>query len=271
MKYDLSAACACVTGRVRKNNEDNFLFDGRLLEEENRGLPAPLTAVCKKAEDAVFFGVFDGMGGEADGQVASHLAAWEMKRMLEQRQPGDDPIDLLRETVDKMNREVGSRAEAEFTRMGTTAVIGCFFDRSVIVCNVGDSRAFLVHRKKLSQVSTDHTDAAFMISQGITNRKPRLTQYVGMHEEDGAPVASFYETPAVRGDSLLLCSDGVTDMVPESEIERIINTFSAPKAAVEALIDAAIRSGGRDNATAILVRIGLRESHSFFGFKREIV
>ena len=259
MKYDLSAACACVIGRIRKNNEDNFLFDGRLLEEENGGLPAPLTAFYSKTEDAVFFGVFDGMGGEADGQVASHMAAQEMKRMLEQRQPGDDPVELLRKAVDKMNREVGSRAEAEFTRMGTTAVIGCFTGRRVIICNVGDSRAFLAHRKKLRQVSTDHTDAAFLLSQGITKRKPRLTQYVGLYEEDGDPVAAFYETAARRGDSLLLCSDGITDMVPEPEILRIVNTFRAPEQAVQALIDTAMQNGGRDNATALLVRIAPRQ------------
>ena len=267
MKYDISAACGCEIGRVRKNNEDNFLFDGKLLKEENGGQPAPLTAFYSKTEDTVFFCVFDGMGGEADGQVASHMAAQEMKRMLDQRKQGSDPVDFLRDAVDQMNKKVGSRAEAELTRMGTTAVIGCFTGRRLIVCNVGDSRAFLVHRNKLRQVSTDHTDEAFLISQGITKRKPRLTQYVGLYEEDGDPVASFYETTVSKGDTLLLCSDGITDMVPEQEILRIINTFRTPVQAVQTLIETAMQNGGRDNATALLARIGPQEKRSIFGNK----
>ena len=253
MKFAFLAVCHCVTGRVRTNNEDNFYFDKTILPEDNDGLPAPVQTVFKNTDGPVFFGVFDGMGGEADGQVASHLAAQTFQKLCAKWRSGYRAVPFLNQIAQRMNRAVRERAVKGQCHMGTTAILGCFIGRSVFVFNIGDSRAFRFRRGRLRQISTDHTDAAFLHKQKIKNRKPRLTQFIGMYEEDGTPEGAMYRGLVFPGDRFLFCTDGITDMVPPDEIEEILNTYTDGYDAAKELVDAAMENGGRDNATAILI------------------
>lgn len=255
MKNKLKAACACTTGHIRQNNEDNFCFDQRILPQENNGLEQTISACSLPLESSVAFGVFDGMGGEADGQVASYLSASTFRNLYETQGNVLTARKLLKQAVFQMNDCVRKKAESSFSRMGSTAVIFYFCEDLVYVCNVGDSRAFRFRDNTLVQLSKDHTDAEFLASRGITNRKPRLNQYIGMSTEDGIPEPYIAKGHILPGDQYLLCSDGLTDMLSNAEITAILKDSQDATNAVNSLISAAMEHGGRDNTTAIVIQV----------------
>ena len=130
-----------------------------------------------------------------------------------------------------------------------------FHAGQVWICNLGDSRGYLLRGGKLLQISQDHTDAAFMQENGITGRKPYLTQYLGIDPDEmmiEPYIKSYY---LQEGDTFLICSDGVTDMVEEQEICRILAHNEDVGDCVDLLIQAALDGGGKDNITAIVVRM----------------
>lgn len=255
MKYQLSAACSCVTGRIRQNNEDNFCFDQRILPQENNGLEQSLTASFLPFESSVALGIFDGMGGEEDGQVASYLAASTFRNLYEAQSNVLSVRKFLEQAAIQMNDSVYKKAEISFNRMGSTAVIFYFYKDYVYACNVGDSRAFRFRDNALIQLSKDHTDVAFLASRGITNRKPHLNKYIGMSTEDGIPMPYIVKGHILPGDQYLLCSDGLTDMLNNVEIAAILKDSQNASDAVNSLISAAMEHGGRDNTTVIVIRV----------------
>lgn len=249
MDYRIEAACGSSIGKVRGNNEDNFLFDGTYLPQENGGQLPPLQMYGSFAGD-VCMAVFDGMGGGDYGEVASYKAAMRLKELLHQSVAPD-----LRDTVDQLNLAVwNARMEIGSRQMGSTMAAVCLQEQQVVFCNVGDSRIFIMREDRLIQVSQDHTDEAYMKAKQITGRRPRLTQYLGM--DPGQVRLDPYLTKGVpeAGDLILICSDGLTDMLSLEEIRNILTAGGTAGACVEELITKALEKGGKDNVTVIVCR-----------------
>lgn len=254
MKNTIEAACRSEIGKIRMNNEDNFFFDGSILPENNNGTSVTLSKRFSDVSQACF-GIFDGMGGEADGQVASHLAANAFLRDYQQNVAGG----LLSESffdraVLHMNNQVSMAAARNHTRMGTTAVLMGFCDDTVYISNVGDSKAFRFRAGKLTQISVDHVESAPPYLTGRQS-KPRLTQYIGIPSTDIRIEPYIARSVFQAEDTYLLCSDGLTDMVSSAEIQLILSENSNATNCVERLLEQTMKNGGRDNTTVIVARI----------------
>lgn len=254
MNFRIEAACASHMGLVRGNNEDNFFFDGYVMPPDNRGQNTPLHLFGENQQD-VYMAVFDGMGGGDFGEVASHTAASSFRQLLPlpRRQ---DVRQQLQSAAEDMNRAVWeTRKQISARQMGTTMAAVCFRGWKAYFSNVGDSRIFVLRENHLVQVSRDHTDEAYMKAHNITGRKPRLTQYLGMDPLEVLVEPYVAGGIPEEGDVILICSDGLTDMVSDEQIEEILISGGTAGASVQALINEALKNGGKDNITVIVCRI----------------
>ena len=241
MTWLLRSACCCSRGKIRARNEDNFFFDGENLPEENSGLEKTLVLTGPLWKDRVL-AVFDGMGGERFGHTAAYTAAEAMKSLKD-----EDPEQIIQQ----LNLRVFHKAQSLFTsRMGCTAAMLFFRKGCLTVCNLGDSRIFRLRDGVLEQLSQDHTDEALLRQRGIS-AKPRLTQHLGIDPEELYLVPYVAEQALRFADRYLICSDGLTDMVPTEQIGALLQKGSAATAA-QALTQAALDGGGRDNITVIV-------------------
>lgn len=251
-RYRLSAAGRCDIGKVRSNNEDNLYFGGQILPQEHQRTGQSLMETVWTVPQAVY-GVFDGMGGEENGEVASFLAAQALKQAyIKQKLSG---TALLEHAVQEMNAQVAAEADKVHGRVGTTSVMLAFQEDQLICCNVGDSRAYRLRNGVLSQLSTDHNDAEFLRRQGVTHRRPRLTQYIGLNPQELRICPSWFRDNVAAGDKYLLCSDGLTDMLSDDEIGALLQESGTPEESVELLVHEALKQGGCDNTTVIVVTV----------------
>lgn len=255
MQYQLSAACLCNIGKVRGNNEDNFYFDGRTLPLNHTSLEKTLLQTMP-TDPFSAFGVFDGMGGEQNGEAASFAAAEMFKEKCRWlREYVAAPQEFLASAFTAMNDAVAAEARKVSGRVGTTGVALCFSNNEVYCGNVGDSRAYRFHKSALFQLSTDHNDAKFLREHGVVGRKPRLTQYIGLEPEEVLIEPSYASVKLQAGDRYLLCSDGLTDMLDNLSICSILKNSATVEQGAEMLMEAALEHGGRDNITIILVEV----------------
>jgi PPM family protein phosphatase len=224
------------TGRQRNANEDSFF------------VRAPI------------FVVADGMGGAQAGEVASKAAADAFDVDL----PDGPPEQILRETILTANRKIHELARADPSRagMGTTltAAIVDAVSEEVAIGHVGDSRAYRLRAGKLEQLTRDHSLVEEMRRKGqITDAQAEdhpqrsiITRALGPEPEVEPDLQTV---PAVAGDVFLICSDGLTTMLGEEQIAKLLAGASSMSAAVRALVDEANRAGGRDNITALAFRL----------------
>ena len=252
MGFAIEAACGCDKGKIRRNNEDNFYFDGKCLELENNGLknPAYLDTHVKRG---LCFAVFDGMGGENYGEIAAFAAAQQMQQT--ERSLGDFLIPekkYLNRLSVSINEAVLQAKRVQCTdRMGTTMVALYFSGRYAYVCNVGDSRAYRLRDGEFLQISEDHIEHR----PGRENRKAPLTQHLGIDPEDMLIEPYIAKGELKKGDTYLLCSDGLTDMLNNLEISCLLHDYPNVDECASRLIQAALEKGGRDNITVIVCRI----------------
>ena len=252
MDFWIEAACSSSVGKVRRNNEDNFLFDGTCLPQDNRGQLPPLN-LYGAFEGDKYMAVFDGMGGMDYGEVASATAAESIKQLT---QNGNfQPEDLENACLQASRAVRDAQTALGSHNVGTTPAMLCFHNDQVHAVNVGDSRIFGLRGDRLVQISVDHTDEAYMKAKGIVGRKPRLTQYLGM--DPGQVRLEPYLTKGVvqAGDVYLVCSDGLTDMLDNDTIRQLLTVSGTASACVENLIGAALEKGGHDNVTVIVCRV----------------
>lgn len=250
--WELKAACGCAIGYRRNNNEDNFFFLGNNLPQNNNGLDQVLIGKAL-LDRQVCFAVFDGMGGEAYGEEAAWIAAKVLKDGVDQSE--GRPVNL--ETIcQEANREICARARERSVGLeGTTAAIMAFYGQKACVVNLGDSKVFLLRSGELRQLSVDHTDQALLLVQGVTSRKPRLTQHLGIEPEEMVLQPAVSRMPIRPKDRFLLCTDGLTDMVETEEIRNILGAQESVETVVGQLIGRALENGGRDNVTAICCQV----------------
>lgn len=254
----LKIAASSHPGKVRVKNEDNLYFLGHHLPEQNAGLePVSSTAKLNKP---VLLGVFDGMGGYAAGEKASCLMAKLVSEACAAAPRDMVPRAFMLALCEKANLGVCRLMyDNDGTRMGTTASMLCLGKKTYTLCNIGDSPIFLLRSGVLTEISMEHTERS--IYESITGKKAdpkrkfRLTQNIGMFPDEIAIEPYCAEGKLQKGDVFLLCSDGITDMVERDEITQILVCRTDPQKAVEELTRRALENGGKDNATAICLRV----------------
>ena len=271
-----SAAVYVDKGKRRKNNEDNFYFNGQYLNPENRELSQNYSA--KITDPQIMMGVFDGMGGEEFGEEASYIVAdtvWKYHQKGRERDtlPSDREVQAI---VKEANDRINEKIEAEgANHIGTTFSLLSVQNDVAKLYNVGDSKAFLFRDGKLKQISTDDTTVARLIRNGVITEEEakthpdrhKITQYVGMFtDEYNMTVHNSGEIQVSEGDVFLLSSDGLTDMVEDSAIAEILSTIKNPDAAAKALLQKALDNGGKDNVTVLVVKAstGAKEKKNLY-------
>lgn len=240
-------AAASDVGRVRKVNEDSY-FVSDIIDEN-------VVAV-----------VADGMGGHKGGKVASSTVAECIQSAAYENDFFSRSVvelkEIIRETVARANEEVYNRSNSEeaLCGMGTTLVM-CVASQDRTVCaNIGDSRMYLLSDSILTQITKDHSLVQNLIDKGqITNQEALIhpnrnviTKAVGT---DKCVEPDFFECNAKKGDFLILCSDGLTNMVSEDDIYYIVKHTSSPDEACSKLVEMANNAGGSDNITVIIIRL----------------
>ncbi|MDP8930045.1 MAG: protein phosphatase 2C domain-containing protein [Actinomycetota bacterium] len=216
-------------GLVRRRNEDSLLVD-----EQQR-----------------VFAVADGLGGHPAGHLASRLAVDTIASTLTGKplQEMDDVGSVLSETLQAAHQAVLEGAEADPSRrgMGTTAVLAHMSrnERELWIGHVGDSRAYLMRSGELRQVTTDHTSGGWLGGRTIS-------QALGTWG-DVSPEVIHHELQP--GDRILLCTDGLTDMVHAPQIARLLGADEHAERLCDQLVDEAIAEGGRDNVTVVVVTV----------------
>ena len=252
-------------GLVRENNEDHYIVVRRARMRELLLSNIPVGALKSTVEAAYVMTVADGMGGEVFGELASRLAvttAWEIapREIAWMQNPGPQSLEQMKEKAEAFTQLMHQAFQERVRRfpdsagMGTTLTIAYIVGQEVFIAHAGDSRAYLVRGAEISQLTKDHTLAEAYASAGysredVTCVKNILTNFLSDAKEVRLDVDHVL---LEDGDSLLLCSDGLSDLVPKESIAAAINASATPQAACDALITLALARGGKDNITAVI-------------------
>lgn len=233
----LSSAAGTHVGLIRPQNEDSYLCEH------------PLYAVA------------DGLGGHAAGEVASALV---VERLTELTFGDDVSLDAaqqeLAEAVRDANRRIHRSAaeDPQHAGMGTTVTAAVAVGATLCFAHVGDSRGYLLRGGELSQITEDHTPVQRAVRAGVISAE-EAQHHPSRHvlaQAVGLDVDVEIDTPRVdlqAGDRIVLCTDGMTDPIPDTDIPGIIGDADGPDAVVDALITAALQRGGPDNVTIVVI------------------
>jgi protein phosphatase len=236
------------TGRVRPQNEDAFM---------------------SRAEEGLFV-VCDGMGGAPAGEVASEMAIQAIARELKDQTDGDElesspflpHTQRLVDAVRQSNEFIYGEAQRDPRQagMGTTIVGAWICEQIAGVAHVGDSRAYLWHNDRLEPLTRDHSLMEAHIEAGLADEGQSLPVeqqniLVRVLGREPAVDVDVTEVPVKSGDYVLLCSDGLTRMVAESELADAIRTYQDPQQICDHLIATANKNGGADNITVVVVEV----------------
>lgn len=244
MSYKVNYYCASKIGNCRKTNQDNFICDKVYLDCYNEGTQNNICGSFSSKKRSVF-GVFDGMGGEEQGEMAAYIAAKRMHDFVFDKDTEKGFVEYSRLT----NSEICSYVKQNsLSSMGTTSAILLFSKDRIHLCNIGDSKIFRFTDRSLQQISYDH------ISVSAYGTKPPLSQNLGIPENELiiSPYISSCDYQA--NDIYLICSDGLTDMVPVADIEKTLKNTTDDHA-IDELLQKALNNGGRDNITLILLYV----------------
>jgi PPM family protein phosphatase len=241
----ISWGAATHVGKIRQANEDTFLVEPQLA----------------------LFVVSDGMGGHRGGEIASKIVVEDLPVMIE---TGLDKLkvgcpraikSLLSGSITEQNRQLWleGTSESGYKDMGATLVTVLLRNKRCYVANLGDSRAYLFRKGRLSQLTRDHSVVSDLIMEGLIgpeeaknhDARGEITSYIGMEEEPYPFVRSFL---LKKNDRLLLCSDGLTDMVDDEDITEILKEQPDSEMACKELVKAANSAGGHDNITVVVVK-----------------
>lgn len=252
-------------GLVRKNNEDHYAIVRRTRTRELllTNLPSPRPAPTE--ERVYVLTVADGMGGEVFGELASRLAltaAWEIAPRESAWLQNTGPLSLeqMREKAIAFSTLLHQAFQEQVRRfpetagMGTTLTTAYVVGEQAFIGHVGDSRAYLLHGSEISRLTEDHTLAEEMRSRGhsrkeVSHLKNILTNYLSETKEVQFDVD---QVALSDGDCLLLCTDGLNDLVPDETIAATITSAKNPQAACDALVALALERGGKDNITVVI-------------------
>ena len=244
-------------GRVRKNNEDNLCVNQITLPEGLENRPFAIDGIV---DMPAVFAVCDGMGGEEHGEIASRIAVntlalhYESFCHVAENQIANEVASYVKKTHDAICESVGRDV-----RTGTTLALSIITSRGIFCFNLGDSRIYAIRKRRLQKVTHNHTWITEQQAKGIQlsmddiriNRH-KLTRCIGTGKSQNPE-----EYNLIGGKCrFLLCSDGLTDMVSDSEIEQILYNSTSTGKAADSLISRALYYGGKDNMTLIVVDTG---------------
>ena len=259
-KHTIHSAVASNIGNIREKNEDSFFLDGITLDPSVKG-----TVIASNKSTNGLFAVCDGMGGEVSGEVASMIAVSTLGKFYQKAREGKVSFTSM---IDSYTEEANARICDEMLknggqRMGTTYVMLLIEDNTAYIYNIGDSRAYLLRDRKLTQLSHDHTQIRQLLKMNILTpeeakthpERNRLTQHLGIFPEEMI-IEPYVVAPIaiMSGDTFLLCSDGLTDMLTDNEIEGIMNKLTDPKEMTEKLAEESLLQGGKDNVTVLVAK-----------------
>lgn len=210
------------------------------------------------------FIVADGMGGHKAGEYASRYTIERVVASVS-RNVSDEPVTIIQEAIEKANELLiaESKADKNKSGMGTTLVVATIIGHKLLVANVGDSRLYIVS-DKMKQITRDHSLVEEMVRLGEMDKnqarkhpdKNIITRAIGATD---VVEADFFEVELDDKDTVLMCTDGLTNMVDDSSIMEIIHVGQTPEEQVQNLIKAANLGGGKDNITAVIIRPFLDE------------
>ncbi len=233
-----------ITGNFRSNNEDNFHVDA----------------------DRRFFLVADGMGGQSAGEKASQLATELVPEKLNQLiNFENDTREKVRQAIDEAvgyaNTEIMAlgKMEPEFHNMGTTIVFVVVVENTFYVGGVGDSRAYLLREGNFEQLTRDHSltqalmEAGTLTEEEAANHRYKNVLYRYLGTKEGGTGTDPREIFPKPGDRFLLCSDGVTDGVEDSQLKELLSASDDPQETAKSIVDAAEAGGSRDNITCLII------------------
>ena len=253
LKGKLRCVGATDTGRVREHNEDTIGTD----------------------PDVGLVVLADGMGGYKSGEVASGIAVRTLLGLIKEWVELQDltvtdlgtglsrPGILLRDAIHRANKIIyqTARTQPNCEGMGTTVVAGLFFDDKLTIAHVGDSRMYRLRDNRLEQVTQDHSLMQELVSRGFYTpeeaaraaAKNFVTRALGVEPTVEVEIT---EIPVVKDDLFLLCSDGLSDMVEDDDIQLTISTFGANlETLARQLVLLSNENGGRDNISVVLARV----------------
>lgn len=239
----MRAYAATDVGRVREVNQDYIFCSMRPVGK----LPN-------------LFLVADGMGGHRAGDLASRYTVETLIRNIENSH-SDNPITIINDAIiDANTRLLRKASEAEeYSGMGTTLVVCTIIGESMYVANVGDSRLYL-YDGKLSQITRDHSLVEEMVALGKLNRdearkhekKNVITRAIGGAKD---VMADFFEAELTAGNRIILCSDGLSNMVDDGEIEQVLASSLPIEEKTRQLLGRANENGGKDNIAVVIIEL----------------
>jgi|SRR5687767_6900536 len=268
---DVDLGAVSHQGLIRESNQDSYLVMkfGRSLENVLTNLDEDL---FEQSYFMIGYGllVADGMGGMAAGDVASRLALSKLIGLIADTSDWTLALQRQKDVVTVLERMTERflqiddilRKEADNDQtlqgMGTTLTVAGALGSNLIIGHVGDSRAYLFHGDKLTQLTTDHTLAQALIDAGVANRDDPASR--SMRHVLTAAIGSLGDQidPQVQriklrgGDKLLLCTDGLTEMVEDEMIADVLREANSAQTACQDLVDLALAGGGTDNVTVVL-------------------
>lgn len=236
----LSSAADSHVGLIRPQNEDSYLC------------AHPVYAVA------------DGLGGHDAGEVASALVVERLRQVtIGAGTSVDDAQQLLAEAVRDANRTIHRSAtqDPDHAGMGTTVTAAVAVDGTLCFAHVGDSRGYLLRDGELTRITEDHTPVQRAVRAGVISAEEALhhpSRHV-LAQAVGLDVDVEVDTPRVgleSGDRVILCTDGMTDPIPDTDIPGLVAELGDAEAVVSTLITAALHRGGPDNVTVVVVDVG---------------
>ncbi|HSK95690.1 MAG TPA: Stp1/IreP family PP2C-type Ser/Thr phosphatase [Euzebyales bacterium] len=236
---DLRSAAGTHVGLVRPQNEDSYHCSH------------PLYVVA------------DGLGGHAAGEVASALVVDRLRQIsIAEDVTAEQAQQQLADAVRDANRQIHRSAteDPEHAGMGTTVTAAVAVGGQLCLAHVGDSRGYLFRDGALEHITEDHTPVQRAVRAGVISAEEAV-RHPSRHvlaQAVGLDVDVDVDTPSVElrsGDRIVLCTDGLTDPVPDADLQRLLGGFDTPQAAVDGLIQAALNGGGPDNVTLIVVDV----------------
>ena len=202
--------------------------------------------------------VADGMGGHKAGDYASRYTTQRVVASVS-RDPGEEPVSIIKEAVNTANKILIEEAAEDESKqgMGTTLVVATIIDGKLYVANVGDSRLYIVN-EDIRQVTRDHSLVAEMVRLGEVDvaaarehpDKNIITRAIGAKAD---VEADFFEVELQEGDRIVICTDGLTNMVEDEVIRNIVSCDISIEEKTELLVEQALQKGGRDNITVMII------------------
>jgi serine/threonine protein phosphatase PrpC len=245
-------------GLHRHNNEDSYLVVDQYCTLHNLHT------------FGLFFAIADGLGGHAAGEIASKMACEEavsayyngVLTLENSRDASESKLQRLEKTLWSAHNKIVdfTKEHGELRGMGTTLSTLVLSDGKAFIAHVGDSRIYRFRNRSCERMTVDHTENQLLIDTGKIRPEEESNHYyrhiITQALGEGGDLASvFTRAESVqRGDRFLLCTDGLHDLVTDNEIENILIEHSSPRATSDALVNAAIRKGGNDNVTVIVIQ-----------------